>query len=319
MSSIASRNGMVAIPEGTFLMGSENFYPEEAPLQRVRVDAFLMDETPVTNARFADFVAATGYRTYAETPPNPADYPGMDPALAVAGSLVFTMTSAPVGVDDPSQWWRWVAGANWRHPTGPDSGIDDMMDHPVVHVVHQDTVAYAAWAGKQLPTEAEFEWAARGGLDGCDYAWGNELAPDGQHRANTWQGLFPYANTRDDGWLRTSPVQAYPANAYGVYDLIGNVWEWTEDWWSLRQKLAKKKPNACCTVSNPRGGFKAKSHDPAMPDIKIARKVIKGGSHLCAPSYCQRYRPAARHPQSIDSSTSHIGFRCIMRPDGGRL
>lgn len=304
--------GMKPIPGGTFTMGSETFYPEEAPFRRVRVGAFRMDETPVTNAQFAAFVAETGYRTLAETAPDPADYPGMDPALAAAGSLVFKMTDRPVDVSDPSQWWEWTPGANWCNPTGPDSGIEDLMDHPVVHVVHQDAVAYAAWAGKVLPTEAEFEWAARGGLEGRDYAWGNELTPGGRHLANTWQGLFPYANTQDDGWVRTSPVKAFPANAYGIHDLIGNVWEWTEDWWALPQKT-KKKRGGCCAVENPRGGFRAKSHDLAMLDIRVPRKVIKGGSHLCAPSYCQRYRPAARHPQAIDSSASHVGFRCITR------
>lgn len=310
----ASVTGMVPIPGGVFAMGSEAFYPEEAPVRQVKVGPFRIDETPVTNAQFAAFVAATGYRTLAETAPDPAQYPGMDPALAVPGSAVFTMTDRPVDLGDPAQWWCWVAGACWRHPTGPDSTIDDLADHPVVHVVHADAEAYARWAGKTLPTEAEFEWAARGGLRGHEYAWGDELAPGGRHLANTWQGLFPFANSREDGWVRTSPVKAYPANGYGVYDLIGNVWEWTEDWWSLPQPAPRKKPGSCCTIDNPRGGFRAKSFDPAAPELKIARKVLKGGSHLCAPSYCQRYRPAARHPQAIDTSTSHIGFRCVVRP-----
>jgi formylglycine-generating enzyme required for sulfatase activity len=303
---------MVRIPGGTFTMGSEAFYPEEAPLRRVRVDPFWIDETQVTNAQFAEFIETTGYRTFAEIPPDPAQYPGMDPALAAAGSLVFTMTDRPVDLGDPLQWWRWVPGADWRHPCGPDSSIDGLMDHPVVHVVHQDAVAYAQWAGKALPTEAEFEFAARGGLEGKEYAWGDELAPAGVHLANTWQGLFPFANTSEDGWVRTSPVRSFPANPYGAYDLIGNVWEWTEDWWSLPATAKTKAKSSCCVANNPRGGFRAKSLDPEMPDIRIQRKVLKGGSHLCAPSYCQRYRPAARHPQMSDSSTSHIGFRCIV-------
>ncbi|WP_407668209.1 formylglycine-generating enzyme family protein [Novosphingobium rosa] len=314
--SAASRpvpEGMVAIPGGTFTMGSTAFYPEEAPLRRVKVDPFWIDEVPVTNAEFARFVAATGYRTFAEIAPDPAQYPGMDPALAVPGSAVFMMTDRPVDTSDPSQWWHWMPGADWRHPTGPDSGIEALMDHPVVHVVHQDAAAYAAWAGKALPTEAEFECAARGGLVDKEFAWGDELAPGGVHQANTWQGLFPFANLAEDGWIRTSPVKAFPANGYGVFDMIGNVWEWCEDWWALPETARKKAKSACCAVSNPRGGFRAKSFDPASPQVKIPRKVLKGGSHLCAPSYCQRYRPAARHPQSVDSSTSHIGFRCVVR------
>jgi sulfatase modifying factor 1 len=306
--------GMVAIAGGVFTMGSTAFYPEEAPLRRVKVDPFFIDETPVTNADFARFVDATGYQTFAEIAPDPAQYPGMDPAMAVPGSVVFTMTDRPVDTADPSQWWRWVPGADWRHPTGPDSGIADMMEHPVVHVVHQDAAAYAAWAGKALPSEAEFEFAARGGLVDKDYAWGDELAPGGVHLANTWQGMFPFVNLAQDGWIRTSPVRAFPPNPYGVYDMIGNVWEWCEDWWSLPDAGKKKGKSPCCAVRNPRGGFRAKSFDPATPLVKVPRKVLKGGSHLCAPSYCQRYRPAARHPQSIDSSTGHIGFRCVLRP-----
>jgi formylglycine-generating enzyme required for sulfatase activity len=312
-ASRTDRAGMVAIAGGTFTMGSQVFYPEEAPVRRVKVDPFWIDEAPVTNADFARFVDATGYRTFAETPPDPAQYPGMDPALAVPGSLVFMMTERPVDTSDPSQWWRWMPGADWRHPTGPDSSIEASMDHPVVHVVHQDALAYATWAGKSLPTEAEHEFAARGGLIDRDYAWGDELMPEGKIMANTWHGLFPFANTQADGWLRTSPVRSFPANGYGLYDMIGNVWEWCEDWWGLPEKSRKKTASACCTVSNPRGGFRAKSFDPASPVVKIPRKVLKGGSHLCAPSYCQRYRPAARHAQSIDSSTSHIGFRCVIR------
>ncbi len=305
---------MLRIPGGVFSMGSNRFYPEEAPVRRVRVSSFLIDVTPVTNAAFARFVAESGYRTLAEVAPDPADYPGMDPALAVPGSLVFTMTDRSVDMRDSAQWWHWVPGADWHHPTGPESSIDDILDHPVVHVAWQDA-AYAEWAGKELPTEAEFEFAARGGLEGHEYAWGDELCPDGRRMANTWHGVFPFVNDAPDGWMRTSPVRAYPANPYGIHDLIGNVWEWCEDWWQL-PAVAIQGKGSCCVANNPRGGIRAESFDRAMTAINIPRKVLKGGSHLCAPSYCQRYRPAARHPQTIDSATSHIGFRCVKRqPD----
>ena len=307
--------GMKKIAGGTFTMGSDRFYPEEAPLRQVSVDAFWMDEAPVTNAEFSRFVEATGYRTFAETAPDPADYPGMDPALAQAGSLVFFRTATPVDTNDYSQWWRFVTGADWRHPTGPDSSLDGLDDHPVVHIVHEDAMAYAQWAGKTLPTEAEYEFAARGGLEGADYAWGDELAPGGAMLANYWQGMFPFANQMLDGWERTSPVRTYPANGYGLYDLIGNVWEWTDDWYGL-PAAEKKARGSCCVADNPRGGRERDSFDPCIPAVPIPRKVLKGGSHLCAPNYCQRYRPAARHPQPLDTSTSHVGFRCIVRDPG---
>ncbi|MCB2066122.1 MAG: formylglycine-generating enzyme family protein [Erythrobacter sp.] len=304
---------MIAIPGGVFTMGSEAFYPEERPLRRVKLDRFWIDPTPVTNRQFADFVAATGHVTLAEIAPDPADYPGMDPALAQPGSLVFRRTPQPVRLDDFSQWWEFCLGADWRHPTGPGSSIDGLEDHPVVQVAYGDALAYAEWAGKALPTEAEFEFAARGGHEGREFAWGDELAPGGQMLANFWQGQFPCENTLEDGWERTSPVRHYPPNDYGVWDMIGNVWEWTTDWYALPRAVAKAKPGACCTIANPRGGRKADSFDPCMPQSKIARRVIKGGSHLCAESYCQRYRPAARQGQALDTSTSHIGFRCILR------
>jgi sulfatase modifying factor 1 len=308
---------MVAIPGGIFTMGSEAFYPEEAPLRRVRVDSFWIDETPVTNRQFALFVEATGYRTEAEVPPDPSDYPGMDPALAQAGSLVFEKTPGPADLADFSQWWRFCIGADWRHPTGPDSSLDGLEDHPVVHVTHGDALAYAAWAGKVLPSEAEWEFAARGGLEGREYGWAgrfaDELAPGGEMLANFWQGLFPFANTKEDGWERTSPVRSYPANDHGLYDMIGNVWEHTADWYADPKLAAKKNASACCTIDNPRGGRKGESYDPAAPVAKIGRRVIKGGSHLCALNHCRRYRPAARFAQAIDSSTGHVGFRCAIR------
>lgn len=304
---------MISLPGGRFAMGSNRFYPEEAPVRMVTVDPFAIDRTPVTNREFARFVAATDHVTTAEIAPDPADYPDLDPALAKAGSLVFFKTAGPVEMDDVSHWWRFVDGADWRHPYGPDSGLDGLDDHPVVHVTATDAEAYAAWAGKALPTEAEWEFAARGGLDGAEYAWGDTLAPDGAMLANYWQGLFPFANQMLDGWERTSPVDTFPTNAYGLHDMIGNVWEWTADWYGTA-KPAHGKHKSCCAASrNPGGARERDSFDPANPGVRIGRRVIKGGSHLCAANYCQRYRPAARHPQMIDSSTSHIGFRCIRR------
>lgn len=311
MITPAALDDMIALPGGGFVMGSERFYPDEAPTRSATVAPFRIDRTPVTNAQYATFVGATGYRTVAEIPPEPADYPGLDPADAVAGSLVFTRTSVPVPLDDASQWWRFVAGADWRHPLGPDSSIQGLDDHPVVHVAHADAQAYADWSGKALPTEAEWEYAARGGTT-TEYAWGDELAPGGAMLANYWQGLFPFANQLLDGWERTSPVNAFPANGFGLLDMIGNVWEWTTDWYATRGPQPSK---SCCSASiGPRRAAKiADSYDPETPHVRIGRKVLKGGSHLCAPNYCQRYRPAARHPQAIDSATTHIGFRCIVR------
>lgn len=290
-------------------MGSEHFYPEEKPCRTVKVDAFWIDTTPVTNAEFATFVDATGYRTFAERAPDPRLYPGLDPALAVAGSAVFRPTQGPVSLDDYSQWWAFVPGADWRHPAGTDSDIVGLADHPVVQIAYEDAQAYARWAGKDLPTEAEWEFAARGGLDQADYAWGDELAPNGAVLANYWQGRFPFESIRAGGGYRTTPVNSFPANGHGLSDMIGNVWEWTRDWYGAPTGTP---PKACCAISNPRGAMLRDSFEPGDP-MRTGRKVIKGGSHLCAPNYCQRYRPAARHPQAIDSPTSHIGFRCIVR------
>jgi formylglycine-generating enzyme required for sulfatase activity len=310
-ASSPPETAMRHVPGGSFLMGSDRFYSEEAPRRRVRVGGFRIDVAPVTNAQFARFVAETGHVTLAEIAPDPADYPGMAPEMAQAGSLVFRRTEGPVDLGDYSQWWEFRFGADWRHPLGPDGSLEGLEDHPVVHVAHADAAAYAAWAGKALPTEAEWEFAARGGLDGAEFAWGDELAPEGRMLANYWQGAFPFANQLLDGWERTSPVGAFPPNGYGLSDMIGNVWEWTSDWWSLPGIEKKKFKHACCVPANPRGGRERDSREPGAPPI--GRKVLKGGSHLCAPNYCQRYRPAARHAQAIDSSTSHIGFRCIIR------
>lgn len=311
MSESISTDTMIGIPGGIFAMGSEAFYPEEAPVRRVRVDGFRIDAAPVTNAEFAAFVAVTGHVTLAEVPPDPKDYPGMLPELAHPGSLVFEPTPAPVPLTGGPVWWHFRLGAMWRAPLGPGSSIAGLEDHPAVHIAHADAEAYAAWAGKALPTEAEWEWAARGGLEDADYAWGSELAPEGRMLANYWQGPFPHGNTEEDGWLRTSPVRSYPPNGYGLYDMIGNVWEWTADWFA-QPKIERKRGGACCVPANPRGGTRGGSMVKS-DSIKIPRKVMKGGSHLCAESYCQRYRPAARYAQPVDTSTSHVGFRCVMR------
>jgi sulfatase modifying factor 1 len=302
---------MIPIPGGIFRMGSDRHYPEEAPVHRVSVDAFLIDRTPVTNRQFKAFVKATGHVTLAETPPDPKSYPGALPHMLYPGSLVFAPPPRPVDLRNWGEWWTFQKGADWRHPQGPKSNINNHDSHPVVHISFTDAVAYARWAGKDLPTEAEWEFAARGGLDGAEYAWGDEFTPGGKHQANTWQGEFPRQNLNDDGFERTSPVTAFAANGYGVHDMIGNVWEWTTDWYT--QKHDADAPKACCIPENPRGGGETDSYDPLLPKIRIPRKVIKGGSHLCAPNYCRRYRPAARHAEAVDTSTNHLGFRCVIR------
>lgn len=306
-----SRSGMIFIPGGLFRMGSEQHYPEEAPVHRVMVDGFWMDETPVTNRQFRAFVEATGYMTFAEIAPDPKDYPDALPHMMRAGSLVFEPPMRPVDLKDWTQWWRFKFGANWRRPYGPGSSTRGLDDHPVVHVAYCDIEAYAHWAGKTLPTEAEWEFAARGGLDGAEFAWGDEFMPDGQDMANTWHGEFPNENLSTRRYKRTTPVGHYPANGYGLLDMVGNVWEWTCDWYAPKHEA--DAPKACCIPENPRGASLEASYDSCQPKIKIPRKVLKGGSHLCAPNYCRRSRPAARHAQPIDTSTSHIGFRCVVR------
>jgi formylglycine-generating enzyme required for sulfatase activity len=303
--------GMMFTPGGTFRMGSDRHYPEEAPVHRITVDGFWIDRFPVTNREFRQFIEASGYVTFAEIAPDPKNYPGALPHMLKAGSLTFAPPKHRVDLRDWSQWWKFKFGANWRRPYGPGSSIRGLDDHPVVHIAYRDAEAYAAWAGKELPTEPEWEFAARGGLDGKEFAWGDELAPGGRHMANTWQGEFPRQNLCTDGFQRTSPVTAFPPNGYGLHDMIGNVWEWTTNWFTSKHQA--DAPNACCIPENPRGRREDLSCDTSQPNIKIPRKVIKGGSHLCAPNYCQRYRPAARHAQPADTSTSHVGFRCVMR------
>jgi sulfatase modifying factor 1 len=307
-----TRTDMVWIEGGTFQMGSDRHYPEEAPAHHVTVSPFWIDRAPVRKRQFGQFVEATGYVTVAEVAPDPRDYPGALPHMLKPGSLVFTPPVRSVDLSDWTQWWRFEFGASWRYPNGRNRSNRGLDDHPVVHVAYRDAEAYAAWAGKQLPTEAEWEFAARGGLDGAEFAWGDELTPDGRHMANTWQGAFPCGNLAADGYSRTSPVGAFPPNGYGLYDMIGNVWEWTSDWYSAGHTAEASKP--CCIPQNPRGGREAGSYDPRDFSSRIPRKVVKGGSHLCAPNYCRRYRPAARHAQPVDSGMSHVGFRCVVRP-----
>jgi formylglycine-generating enzyme required for sulfatase activity len=285
-------------------MGSEDFYPEEGPVRRVEVDGFWIDRAPVTVEDFARFVDATGYLTVAEREPDPLDYPDADPELLVPGALVFHPTSGPVDLRDVLNWWSFVPGASWRAPEGPGSTKDGRGRHPVTQVAYEDAEAYAAWAGCSLPTEAEWEYAARGGLDGVTFAWGDTFAPDDRMMANTWQGEFPWQNLLLDGYERTSPVGSFPPNGYGLVDMIGNTWEWTVD----DHAVPDRPRRACCGPDEPRS-------DPPGRD-PFRRKVIKGGSHLCAANYCLRYRPAARSSETVDTATGHLGFRCVTRPGG---
>jgi formylglycine-generating enzyme required for sulfatase activity len=303
------RENMVWIPGGAFRMGSDDHYPEEAPAHNVSVGGFWMSRHTVTNAEFGRFVSATGHVTSAERPANAEDYPGAIPEMLIPSSVVFRKPPGPVDLRNPYNWWSYVAGADWRHPRGPESAIDGLDDHPVVHVAFEDAEAYARWAGLELPTEAEWEFAARGGLEGAAYSWGDEYMPDGKAMANTWQGQFPWQNLLEDGYEWTAPVGSFPANGYGLHDMAGNVWEWTTDWYQVNHQIK----HACCTISNPRGGERDSSFDPRVPDVKMPRKVMKGGSYLCAPNYCRRYRPAARMAQGVDTSTCHLGFRTILR------
>jgi formylglycine-generating enzyme required for sulfatase activity len=286
------------LPGGTFAMGSEEFYPEERPVRQVAVDGFWIDTHAVTAAEYRRFVRATGYVTLAERPLEAADYPDADPELLVPGSLVFRRSAGPVPLDDYRRWWEYVPGASWKRPGGPGTTTNGRDRHPVVQVAFEDAQAYAEWAGKSLPAEEEWEYAARGGLDGARFAWGDEHFPGGAPAANTWQGEFPWQNLKLDGYEGTAPVGSFAPNGYGLYDMCGNTWEWTTTWFSPPAEATR---SPCCAP-------------PAEPTERLPRRVIKGASHLCAPNYCLRYRPAARQGEAIDTSTSHIGFRCIIRP-----
>jgi sulfatase modifying factor 1 len=297
----------VRIPGASFLIGSDSHYPEEAPAHPVTVSAFEIDRHQVTNRQFAAFVAETGYVTVAERPLDPADFPGAPPENLVPGSLVFRRTAGPVDLRHISQWWVWTPGACWQRPEGPASSLDGREDHPVVQLAFEDAERYAAWAGKGLPTEAQWELAARGGLAGATYTWGDAPEPPGDRLANYWHGAFPWRP--EAGYGNTTPVGSFAPNGYGLFDMAGNVWDWTTDWYSSQHPDAPEHP--CCVPVDPRGGTEDGSLDPTQPQFSIPRKVIKGGSFLCADSYCLRYRPAARRPQMIDTGMSHIGFRCV--------
>jgi formylglycine-generating enzyme required for sulfatase activity len=290
---------MVELPGGSFRMGDTRFYPEERPVREVTVGGFWIDRHPVTVAEFRRFVKATGHVTWAERAPEADDYPGADPDLLVPGSLVFQKAAGPVDLTDFRNWWAWVPGADWRHPEGPESNVGGHERHPVTHVTHGDAKAYAEWAGKSLPTEEEWEYAARGGLDGAIFTWGDDAAPKGRMMANFWQGEFPWQNLLLDRYEGTSPVESYPPNGFGLYDMCGNVWEWTDD---LFDPTRTNGAPACCAPQNPQ-----------TVEERYPRRVIKGGSHLCAANYCLRYRPAARQSETTDTSTAHIGFRCVVR------
>jgi formylglycine-generating enzyme required for sulfatase activity len=298
-------DGMVWIPGGTFWMGCDDCeMPDTQPVHLVTVDGFWMDTTPVTNAEFARFVKVTGYLTIAERKPDAKDYPGVDPSKLVAGSAVFSPPSNDVPLTDITQWWKYVPGASWKHPEGPGSSIEGRENHPAVQIAWEDAAEYAKWAAKRLPTEAEFEFAARGGLDRSRYAWGDELKPGGQWAANIFQGVFPSRDRGEDGYVRTSPVTAFNSNGFGLYDVGGNVWQWCADWY---------RPDYFATLAanglarNPQGP--PDSYDPQEPSAR--KRVQKGGSFLCSDRYCSRYLVGSRGRGAIDSGGSNTGFRCV--------
>jgi sulfatase modifying factor 1 len=312
--------GMVWIPGGEFTMGtiSPDSWPAERPAHRVRVDGFWMDATEVTNRQFAEFVKATNYVTTAEKPPIweemkkslPPNTPKPADDLLVPGALVFTPPNNEVPLDNVGQWWRWTPGASWNHPEGPDSNLDGREDHPVVHVSWDDAMAYCRWAGKRLPTEAEWECAARGGLTAKRYVWGDEPVDPSQPQCNIWQGTFPNYHSNNDKFVTTAPVKSFPPNAYGLYDMAGNVWEWCSDWYrpdTYKLQLEASRGNV---IENPQGP--AESFDPAEP--YTVKRVHRGGSFLCNDSYCSNYRPSGRRGLTPDTGMSHVGFRCVKSP-----
>lgn len=297
--------GMVWIPGGTFWQGcAECEMPDALPVHLVKLDGYWMDKTVVTNAQFAKFVAATNYQTIAERKPKASDYPGAKPEQLVPGSAVFSPPIGDVSLDNPFMWWKYQAGANWKHPEGPGSDLKGKENHPVVHIAWVDAVAYAKWAGKRLPTEAEYEFAARGGHDRNRFSWGNDMKPDGKWAANIFQGKFPNNNTGEDGYLGTSPVTAFPANGFGLYDMGGNVWQWCADWY--RPDYYEKLPAKTATV-NPLGP--EDSFDPDEPGIP--KRVQKGGSYLCSDQYCARYQVGSRGKGAPDSGGTNVGFRLV--------
>ncbi len=296
-------DGMVWIPGGTFWMGGNDPTTTDAdPRHQVRVTGFWMDRTEVTNRDFAVFVAETGYVTVAEKKPDPKDYPGVPPDKLVVGSVVFTAPGEPVSFEDPYRWWRYVPGADWKHPEGPGSSIDGSGDLPVIHVCYDDAIAYAKWARKRLPTEAEWEFAARGGLDRKKYVWGDERQPEGKSRMNHWQGRFPSENAATDGFTGLAPVGSFPPNGFGLLDMAGNVWEWCSDWYRPGYEVEGNE-----TVVDPKGP--SSSNDPMEPGI--AKRVQRGGSFLCSEIYCTRYLPGSRGKGAVDSGASNVGFRCV--------
>jgi len=301
-STSSCPENMVFIPGGTFKIGSDSHYPSERSAEDVTVDSFCINKYEITNSEFAQFVKETGYITVAERPLSKEQFPSLPDDQRNPGSLVFHMADKNAKQVGYLSWWKWTPGADWQHPFGPKSDIQGKEKYPVVQVSYEDVVAYAQWAGKSLPTEAQWEYAARGGLDDVDYSWGQQYS---EKKANTWQGIFPLFNTKADGYTGTAPVGSFEPNGYGLYDITGNVWEWTSDWYGVGHDRKNHS-------SNPTGPTEKESFDPREPGI--AKHVIKGGSYLCAPNYCSRYRPAARESQSPDTGTTHIGFRLVTNP-----
>ncbi len=304
-NSAKESKGMVYIPTDTFWIGCEEpSFIDVQPIHQVHINSFWMDKTLVTNEQFASFVHATGYKTIAERKPQAKDFPGAPPEKLVPGALVFTAPSYPVSLHSHYQWWRYIPGANWQHPEGPASNIKKRWHHPVVQVAYDDTIAYTHWAGKRLPTEAEFEYAARGGLDRKQFSWGDNLKPGGKWQANIWQGNFPSNNTSEDGFYTTASVASFPANGYGLYDMTGNVWEWCADWYRADYY---KSFSPGTIANNPHGPNN--SLDPYEPSVP--KRVQRGGSFLCSDQYCARYLVGARGKGEPSSGSSNVGFRCV--------